>query len=352
MKRAGDLFDKVTDLGNSRLAISNALKTKIWKRGARNVLLNAEEYALLISERPETDNIYRAKTVVDKASGKQRNLLIPTPLDLCRQHQLMQVLTPVFEKGFYEHSYACRKGYGFMKCASYVKRKVRAMSHRRTYFAKVDIVHYYENVDHETIKAQFRRIIKDGRVLRLLDNVVDGTGSDKGIPIGNFTSQIFANVYLTPADRYAKQVLRVPVYVRYADDMLLLSHNKRELKRQVVEMVSYLKRELHLECHAERISIRELSDDGEGFIDFCGFKYYKGHVGVRKRTFNRIRRTVRKLAELVTLRRSRSYMSYLGYLKRADCHGWELANERFEFGDLRVLISAHDRNRFAHEPAL
>ena len=354
MKRAGGLEALIRDPENCRLAIENALRTKTWKRGAKAILDNIGEAARYISENPETGSAYRCKEVVDRASGKTRSLMVPSPIDLCRQHQLMQVVAPIFERSFYEHSYACRRGYGFMACAAYVRKRLRLMSRRRTYFAKIDVVRFYESMDHGVMESLFRRYVKDRFALALLDGVVEGTGKPKGLPIGNFTSQIFANVYLTPADRYAKQSLKVPLYVRYADDMLLASNNKRQLRRQVEDLVSFIERSLRLRCHRERIQIRALSDSGDGFADFCGFKMYRSHTHVRKRTFLRIRRTAAALSRRVTLSRARSFMSYWGYLKRADCASWtKEALSRFRLSDLRKKISESDRRRVSmHDKAV
>lgn len=346
MKRFGNLYAEIVSEANMLKAIDAALASKAWKREASRILAHREEAAKWLSAHPFPENRYRAKSVVDAASGKRRDLLVPCAADLVRQHAAMQVIQPLLERGFYEHSFACRKGKGATRCAMYARSRLSRMARRRTYFAKIDVVKYYDSVDPSVMKSLLRRVLKDREALSLMDAIIDGTGKPKGLPIGNFTSQIFANVYLTPADRYAKQALKVPLYVRYADDMLLASNNKRTLKKQVEALVEFIERSLHLKCHRERIQIRALSDSGDGFVDLCGFKMYKSHIHVRKRTFLRIRRTAAALSRRVTLSKARSFMSYWGYLKRADCASWtKEALSRFRLSDLRKAISESDRRR-------
>ena len=345
MKRTGFLYEEMVSEANMALAIESALKRKKWKREANRILRHKAEAAKWLSENPFPENRYRAKVVVDPASGKRRDLLVPCAADLVRQHAVMQVLQPLLERGFYEHSYACRKGYGATRCAMYVRSRLTKMSKRRTYFAKIDVVKFYDSVDLPTLKRLLRNAVKDKMALRLIDAIIDGTGWKKGIPIGNYTSQILANFYLTPADRYAKQCLGVPLYVRYADDMLLASHNKRELRKQIAKLCAFLGSELSLSVHSERISIRELTDDGDGFVDLCGFKAYRNHTTIRKRTFNRIRRLASTLKRYVTIKAARSLMSYWGYLMRADCHEWWSRN-KVCLSNLRSAISEADRKRY------
>jgi|GEM_PF-6663868 len=107
MKRAGYLYERVVSADNMALAIDAALKRKAWKREASHILNRKAEAAKWLAEHPFPENRYRPKTVTDTASGKVRNLLVPCAADLVRQHAVMQVLQPILENGFYEHSYAC-----------------------------------------------------------------------------------------------------------------------------------------------------------------------------------------------------------------------------------------------------
>lgn len=348
MKRAGYLYERIVSADNMALAIDAALKRKAWKREASRILNHRAEAAKWLAEHPFPENRYRPKTVTDPASGKVRDLLVPCAADLVRQHAVMQVLQSILENGFYEHSYACRKGFGATKCAMYVRSKLSRMANRRTYFAKIDVVKFYDSVDLGVMKSLLRRSVKDERALALVDAILDGTGRKVGIPIGNYTSQILANFYLTPADRYAKQTLRIPLYVRYADDMLIASHNKRELKRQADALMAFLSDALKLRTHRERVSIRKLSDEGDGFLDICGFKIYRSHTKIRKRTFRRIRRIVSKLGRFVTLKHARSLMSYWGYIRRADCFAWQKRSiPPGLVRDCRRRVSLHDKAAYA-----
>lgn len=140
-------------------------------------------------------------------------------------HAIMNVLEPVFERQFIFHTYACRKNKGSHKAVLYTLEKVRKCK----YFIKLDVRKYFDNIDHEILKKMLSRIKKDRECLNLLFAIIDSYGlgqEGRGLPIGNLTSQFFANFYLSFLDHYILEELKPCGYVRYMDDFILFSNSK------------------------------------------------------------------------------------------------------------------------------
>ena len=175
-------------------------------------------------------------------------------------HAIMNVLEPVFERQFIFHAYACRKGKGSHKAVNYAFKKAR--THK--YFLKLDVRKYFDNIDHLVLKKLLSKIIKDVECLNLLFALIDSygmvvstgsttassdstTASGKGLPIGNLTSQFFANYYLSLLDHYVLEQLKPCGYVRYMDDFLLFDDSKEKLKIFLTQIENFCKNELILE---------------------------------------------------------------------------------------------------------
>jgi len=146
-------------------------------------------------------------------------------------HAIMNICHPYFEKRLIYDTYATRIEKGIYKALD----RAREGSRKYQYVAKLDIRKYFDSIDHQTLKLELRRMFKDGNLLQLLDDIIDSYESQpgQGLPIGNLTSQYFANGYLSPIDHYIKEHLHIPIYVRYMDDMLLFGNEKQVLKENV-----------------------------------------------------------------------------------------------------------------------
>ena len=178
-------------------------------------------------------------------------------------HALTGCLEPIFEPTFISDSFACRVGKGTHAGVN----RAQDFSRRFAYVLKADIRRFFPSIDHQILQGLVRRKIKDKHVLWLVDTIVDSSNPQdptvawfpnddllsplerrRGIPIGNQTSQFFANVYLNPLDHFIKDRLRVKAYVRYVDDFLVFSNDKVELNRlrhQIAEFLTQLRLKLH-----------------------------------------------------------------------------------------------------------
>lgn len=243
---------------------------------------------------------------------KQRHIHKASVEDRIVHHLLYKYLYQVFDKIFIYDSYSCRLGKGSHKGVKRLVKFTRIVSKNYTkecWALKLDIKKFFASVDHEILKNLLREKISDKDILGLLDQVIDSF--PKGIPLGNLTSQIFANIYMNELDKFIKHKLKVKYYLRYADDFLILLnssyydrlvyHNK--LIRQIKE---FLKSQLKLELHPSKIILRKL-DWG---IDFLGYLILPHYILPRTKTKKRI---FKKLS-------NKNLQSYLGYLKHTNSY--------------------------------
>lgn len=188
-------------------------------------------------------------------------------------HAAMIKLENMFVANFTADTYSCIRGRGISACR---KKLVKALKDVKatTYYLQFDVKKFYPSIDHQALKNQLRRKIKDADLLWLLDDVID---SAPGVPIGNYLSQYFANFYLSPLDHFIKEAQRVKYYFRYADDGIILSDSKEYLHDLVAKIEAYLLVNLKLEIKAN-YKIKPVDDHG---INFLGFVFRSTHVLLR-----------------------------------------------------------------------
>jgi len=179
------------------------------------------------------------------------------------QHALMNHYEPVFDRHLIFDSYACRIGKGTSKAVLRAFHFAKSSRH----FLKMDVRKYFDSIDHETLKALLAKIITDKAAVTVFYTIIDSRGdcSGKGIPIGNLTSQFFANYYLSAFDHHFKEKLHVKRYIRYMDDILIFSDNKEELKDMYGEAARYAGEKLKL---ALKPQVSGRITDGAPFLGF------------------------------------------------------------------------------------
>lgn len=224
-------------------------------------------------------------------------------------------LYPVYDKLFIEDSYACRKGKGSHKAADRLQYWLCQASRKpcRYYYLKLDISKYFYRVDHAVLGNILRERIKDNELLWLLDRIINSETRkfglpagmspenctadmwlyDVGMPIGNLTSQLFANIYLNEADQYVKHTLKVRKYLRYMDDSIILSDSKQQLVEYLEQIKEFLEQKLHLNLN--RKTTIAPCDTG---VDFVGYRMWATHRILKKSTARRLLRHTRNLSEL------------------------------------------------------
>ena len=202
-------------------------------------------------------------------------------------HALVRVIEPIFEKIFIYDSCANRIGKGnlfALKRFDKFKRKVSKNNTRSCFVLKADIRHYFQEVNHEILLSIISRKIKDYNVLELISKILENGFKDKGMPLGNLTSQFFANVYLNELDYFVKHKLKAKHYIRYVDDFVILHESKSQLEIWKKQIDGFLKEKLKIELHPEKSGIIALSRG----IDFVGFRNFYHHRLLRKRNIRKI----------------------------------------------------------------
>lgn len=326
MKREGNLLPRIVNFHNIELAFQNAKKNKYenykkidFEKFEQNYDDNIFEIIDMLSNLEFRSSKYSFFHINDR--GKKREIAnLPFFPDRVVHWALMNVTQPLFERTFIDTTYASIKNRGVDLALKNLNRDLKRFPELK-YCLKLDVEKYFPSVNKEILKKMFRKIIKDNDVLFLLDGLVDDYPKS-GIPIGNYTSQIFGNFYLSYFDHYVKEELKVKVYHRYMDDMVLLAENKKELWRILEEIKKYLEDELDLKVKSN-YQVFPIESRG---VDFVGYKSYGYKITIRNKNKMNAWKSVNKINKLVDIHQESYYhnnkrrgqlASYHGIVKRA-----------------------------------
>lgn len=251
------------------------------------------------------------------ADPKPRHIHKAAVRDRLVHHAVCRWLVPYFDTIFTADSYACRVRKGTHRALNRFRAHAYRVSENHTktvWVLKCDIRKYFASIDHTVLCVMLVARIPDERLHFLLKNIIGSFSSGTlhtGIPLGNLTSQLFANVYLNELDQYVKHTLRLRHYVRYADDFVVLSSDRTELVRALSRIQSFLHEKLRLALHQDKVSIRTYASG----VDFLGWVHFSDHRVVRTATKRRLQRRLegRKQDESVL-------QSYLGLLQHGNEH--------------------------------
>lgn len=275
VKRHGHLFEKVVSFENFLLAAKKSLQGKKYKKSAAEFYFNMENEIIRLQEELQSKTYQPgALKIFYIREPKKRKIGAAVFRDRVVHHAVCNILEPIFEKSYIYHSYACRKGKGTHRAI----KQSQAYSRQYNYFLKCDIKKYFESIDHHVLKEMLKNKIKDREFLWLLNTIIDNSNEKtKGIPIGNLTSQHFANFYLDKLDHFIKDVLRVKGYLRYMDDFVLFGCEKAGLHKSKAAITDFLSGKLQLELK-EKASFLAPCQAG---IPFLGFRIYPGLIRIR-----------------------------------------------------------------------
>ena len=235
-------------------------------------------------------------------------------------HALIRIIEPIFDKSFIYDCCANRKGKGTLfalKRFDLFKRKTTNNLKSEAFCLKADIKHYFQEVDHEILINIIKRKVKDEKVILLiqviLNNNVADNPKDKGMPLGNLTSQFFANVYLNELDYFIKYILKAKFYIRYVDDFVILHYKKEQLETGNRKINDFLKKELKLELHQDKSKVISLSKG----IDFVGFRNFYYYRLLRKRNARKMLATISryKNGEITNVKMTEIFQGWNAYAK-------------------------------------
>ncbi len=297
MKRVGNLIEQIASTENLERAFWLAQREKANKGEVQAYREHFVENTCRLQEyilRKEGDVVcgnYRLFKIYDP---KERVICAAPFVERVLHHAIISVCLPYFERHLIDNTFACRTGKGTYKALE----QAQVYQGRYAYFLKLDVRKYFDSIHHEVLKAKLRRLFKDNRLLCLFDEIIDSypiehkllptLDKSRGLPIGNLTSQFFANYYLSFADHYMKETLHVPAYVRYMDDMVLWSNDKAALLQAGKQLQAYLVDELHLELKPFYMGARCSA------LPFLGYRVYPWGLRLQQK---RKRRFIQKWRE-------------------------------------------------------
>lgn len=280
MQRIGKIFEKFIEYDNFLIAFRKA------KRGTKTSEAQKFEFNLekeILQLRKEIlENSYKSKKYrYFKLKGlKEREISVAAFRDRVVHHALVNILEPIFEKTFIYDSYANRKNKGLLKG---IKRLQKMLKSDSGYFLKCDIRKFFDNINYEILEKIIKRKIKDEKILNLIDIIIrNDIQKEKGLPIGNLTSQFFANIYLTGFDHFIKEELKVKKYVRYMDDFVIVDKSIERIKEIKSEIKKYLENQLELQLKKEATYINKINNG----ISFCGVRIFQKTIRIKKESYN------------------------------------------------------------------
>ena len=290
MTRIGNLYDQICSIENLQLADEKARKDKLCSHGVIKHDRNREQNIIRLHEMLKKGTFKTSKyDIFFIYEPKEREIYrLPYFPDRIVHHAVMNVLEPIWVSIFTADTYSCIKEKGIHAAAKKLKTVLRKNPHDTKYCLKLDIKKFYPSIDHDILKQIIRRKLKDKRLLSLLDEVID---SADGVPIGNYLSQYFANLYLAYFDHWIKEVKGIKYYFRYADDIVILHSNKMYLHRLLKEMETYLADNLKLQIK-NNWQVFPVASRG---IDYVGYVFFHTHTRLRKTIKKRLCRRWAKI---------------------------------------------------------
>lgn len=256
---------------------------------------------------------------------KFRHIHKATVRDRIVHHAVVSLMEPIFDKTFIFDSYSCRKDKGTHRAVTRLAVFIRKVSKNYTgscYVLKLDIKKFFASVNQEILLNLVANRIEDPELLWLIKNILGSFKEGIGIPIGNLTSQIFANVYLNELDQFVKHTLKERHYIRYCDDFTICSQYKEHLEALIPQIEMFLKEKLKLSLHEYKIVIRKHTKG----VDFLGYIILPHTILPRSKTKRRLFKKLKgKISDFKNEQISeqlfnQSLQSYLGYLSHANSY--------------------------------
>lgn len=346
MKTIKNIFEKIIDFENLYLAWESARKGKRYREeimrfsnDLESNLINLQNHLIYGTYKVGR---YRPFYIYEP----KKRLIMALPFrDRVVQWAIYRQLFPILDRQFIFDSYACRPGKGTQKAVNRLQYWLQQTSRKpqKFYYLKLDIAKYFYRVDHGILENILRQKIKDKRLLNLLVSIINSeetkfglpVGVDPemcsaaerlenvGMPIGNLTSQMFANLYLHELDLFAKHKLKLHYYIRYMDDIIILHYDKKYLKAVKDEIETFLLEKLRLNLN-KKTAIRPC-DMG---IEFVGYRIWATHKKLKRNTAIKIKRAVkgiknkRESGKMTQEAFDRRIASYRGVLKHCNSYGF------------------------------
>ncbi|MDO8528669.1 MAG: reverse transcriptase domain-containing protein [Nanoarchaeota archaeon] len=283
-----NLYDEIISMKNLFLAYKKAKKGKTKKdyvkRFEENLISNLK--TLNNELKNQTYKPAPLKTFILR-DPKTRKISKSAFRDRIVHHALIRIIEPIFDKIFIYDSCANRIGKGTLfaiKRFDRFKRKVTCNLRKEAFCLKADIKHYFQEMNREVLIRIIQEKIKCIKTTHLIRLILDNFNKDTGMPLGNLTSQFFANVYLNELDYFIKHRLKIEHYIRYVDDFIILHGSREQLEIWKLRIDKFLEENLKIELHKEKSKIISLSRG----VDFVGFRNFYHFRLLRKRNIKKM----------------------------------------------------------------
>lgn len=338
MKRKTNLHKYISSIQNVQLADNNArYNTKSKQEVAEhdkhkdmdNIMLS-----LALENGTYKTSPYKTFTIFEP---KERLIFkLPYYPDRIAHHAIMNVLKPVWINTLIHQTYSSIEGRGIHMLKQELCKVLKDHPDETKYCLKMDIHKFYPSLNHEVLKAAIRKTIKDKQALALLDEIIDSTDNltpGVGVPIGNYLSQYFANIYLSEFDHTLKEKWKCKYYFRYADDMVILSDSKEWLHNILDKIKEYLK-ELKLEL---KPNYQIFPVEARG-IDFVGYVIRHNYSLLRKSIKKKLQKVVKAYTDkkIDKAKLKRSLMAYKGWMQ--PCDSINLAKSIYDKTKVRIFV--------------
>lgn len=344
MKRSNNLWDRIIEFENILQAARQAQRGKRFRDNVLAFNYNLEKELARIKTQLENKTYHPGAYKTFEIMEPKRRMISAAPYrDRVVHHALCNIIVPIFERTFIADSYANRVGFGTHRAL----RRFTEFARSSRYVLQCDIRKYFPSIDHEILKRLVRRKLKCPDTLWLVDTIINGSnqqelvidyfpGDDlltpaqrrRGLPIGNLTSQFFANVYLNGFDHFLKEQIKCTKYIRYVDDFALFSDDRGFLEEARIAIENYLVT-LRLKIHPVKSQLFETKQGA----NFLGFRILPNHIRVRTENLRRAKRRLRRMQQRFAQGKMRepeitqSIQSWVAHLKHGD--SWQLRQQIF-----------------------
>ena len=323
-----DLFGQIVSLENLFAAWHEFRRGKKKKRDIQEFEFALEDNLFTLREellsRTYRHLPYKSFYVQDP---KLRHIHKATVRDRVLHQAIFRVLYPIFDKRFIFDSYSCRVDKGTHSAVLRLEqfaRKVSGNWTRPVFALKCDVRKFFDSIDQDILLRLIERWVDDGDTLRLIKIVIESFSKNEGVglPLGNVTSQLFANIYLNELDQFMKNKMKAKHYLRYCDDFIILAERDEGFSEMVATIGTFLRDRLHLALHEKKIIVRK-SNQGVDFLGYIVFPHYRlVRAKTRRRMFRKFnaQTAMYRAGAISDGALAVSLRSYLGVLSHADAY--------------------------------
>lgn len=364
------MYDQIYTFANIHRGFKEAIKGRQFAPSVLKFSDNLEEKLFKIRDELAGGTFipspYNHFTVLEP---KERHIAAPTFRDIVVQHAIFNIINPIFEKHFIFDSYACRKSKGTHFGVHRIKKFLQASrsfygKNQPIYFLKFDIAKFFPSISWDILGKIVGRSIDCPKTFSLIEKIITthttlrpsmsqnleqiiSLKNRRGLPIGNLTSQLFANIYMDKLDHFVKEKLKARWYGRYMDDFVIIGADKDHLKLLKAEIIKFLTETLRLTAHPGKTFIGNCVTG----IDFLGYRIFYDHILVRAKTLRKFYKRYKikieqfKNGELDKEAFEVAGASFIGHLKHADTY----LLQKSIFGNLGGRVLSEDEKVFGYK---